>query len=68
MVDRLFDRSEQLAEFPQSGRMVPEFERPDLRELIEGPYRIIYLVTAETIEVLAVVHGRQLPPWSRSSE
>jgi plasmid stabilization system protein ParE len=48
--------------------MVPEFERPELRELIEGPYRIIYQVTAETVEVLAVVHGRQLPPWSRSSE
>ena len=41
MVDRLTRRSEQIATFPESGRMVPEYEAPDVREVIESPYRII---------------------------
>jgi len=43
--------------------MVPEYEAPDIREVIERPYRITYKATAEGIDVLAVVHGtRKLPP------
>lgn len=63
VVDRLTRRSEQIARFPESGRMVPEYEARDIREVIERPYRIIYRVRAEQIDVLAVVHGAQrLPP------
>lgn len=60
MVDRLTRRSEQIAAFPVSGRMVPEYEAEDLREMIEKPYRIIYRIKADQIDVLAVVHGAQL--------
>ena len=42
--------------------MVPEYEAPDIREVIERPYRIIYRVKAERVEVLAVVHGAQRFP------
>ena len=35
MVERLTERSEQIAAFPLSGRMVPEYEAPDVREVIE---------------------------------
>ena len=63
VVDRLTRRSEQIAKFPRSGRMVPEYRAPDIREVIERPYRIIYRIRAEQIDVLAVVHGAQrLPP------
>jgi len=41
VVDRLSRRSQQIAEFPQSGRPVPEFELGQIREVLEGPYRII---------------------------
>src|SRR5215216_1297036 len=59
----LLARSEQLADHPRSGRVVPERGDPDVRELIEGPYRVIYWVRPERVEVLAVVHGRRaLPP------
>jgi toxin ParE1/3/4 len=39
--------------------MVPEYQLNEVRELIEGPYRVIYLVKAEKdeIEVLAVIHS-----------
>jgi len=36
IVDRLTRRSIQIAVFPNSGRMVPEFERNEIREVIEG--------------------------------
>ena len=49
-VDRLTRRSEQIAMFPQSGRMVPEYGAPDIRELIERPYRIIYRIREEAME------------------
>ena len=63
IVDRLTRRSEQIATFPQSGRVVPEYGAPDIREVIEQPYRIIYRIREDHIDVLAVVHSAQvLPP------
>ena len=63
MVERLTERSQQIAAFPLSGRMVPEYEAPDVREVIERPYRIIYRIKPDQIDILAVVHGaRMLPP------
>jgi toxin ParE1/3/4 len=59
MVDRLTRRSQQIAEFPLSGRMVPEYEMTQIREVIEGPYRIIYYIKPDQIDVLAVIHGAQ---------
>ena len=59
MVDRLTRRSEQIAEFPLSGRMVPEYETTQIREVVEGPYRIIYYIKPNQIDVLAVIHGAQ---------
>ena len=57
MVDRLTARSLQIAEFPASGRKVPEFDADQIREVIEGPFRIIYRIKPGQIDVLAVVHG-----------
>lgn len=59
MVDRLTQRSQQIADFPLSGRKVPEYEMDQIREVIEGPYRIIYYVKPDRIDVLAVIHGSQ---------
>lgn len=43
--------------------MVPEYEREDIREVIEGRYRIIYLVEVAQVQVLSVIHGaRNLHP------
>jgi plasmid stabilization system protein ParE len=41
-IARFIERTEQLMAFPESGRVVPEFNDKNLRELIEGNYRIIY--------------------------
>ena len=57
IIDRLTKRSIQIGAFPNSGRMVPEYERNEIREVIEGSYRIIYLVAPAQVQVLAVIHG-----------
>ena len=62
MVDRLTRRSEQIATFPLSGRMVSEYEVEDIREIIEKSYRIIYRIKPKQIDVLAVIHCARLLP------
>ncbi len=56
IVERLVRRSEQVAAFPRSGRMVPEYEIDEVRQVIEGSYRIIYLIKEDQVEVLAIIH------------
>ncbi len=62
VVDRITRRSEQIAEFPLSGRKVPEYKAEDIREIIEKPYRIIYRIKSDQINILAVIHGAKLLP------
>jgi len=59
-VDALFAAVRRLARFPESGRRVPEFERPDLREVIHQRYRIIYRVAPDHIAILTIRHTLQL--------
>ena len=57
MIDLLTRRSQQIADFPLSGRRVPEYDMDQVREVFEGPYRIIYHIKPDQIDVLAVIHG-----------
>jgi len=56
---RIFHAVEQLAEFPESGRMVPEFEGPAIREVVQSPFRIVYRYRGdrERIEIVRVWHA-----------
>jgi len=56
-VGRVVESAETLLKTPQIGRMVPEFNRSDLRELIFRGYRIVYLLQDNETFVLRVVHG-----------
>ena len=49
-----------LANFSEKGREVPEIKRFDIREIIEGHYRIIYKIEPKQISVLTIRHDRQL--------
>ncbi len=62
VIDIITRRSEQIAVFPMSGRSVPEYESDDIREIIQNPYRIIYRIKPDQIDVLAVIHCAQLLP------
>ena len=47
---------------PLAGRKVPELLREDIRELIEGNYRIVYQVIEDRLVVLTVFEGHHLFP------
>lgn len=59
---RAFDAVDRLADFPLSGRIVPETGRPELREVIVYSYRIMYRYTGDDVVVLTVHHGARLLP------
>jgi len=56
----ILEAVERLADFPQSGRIVPEIRAPEIREILLGNYRIIYRVRTEAVEILTVYHGARL--------
>jgi toxin ParE1/3/4 len=55
----LIMRSEKLVDFPEMGRVVPEFQRANLREVICRSYRIIYRLRQreQRIEIVRFWHG-----------
>ena len=61
-VQRLRERTRNALHAPLAGRAVPEFSREDIRELIEGNYRIVYQVFADRLVILTVFEGHQLFP------
>lgn len=58
-VDELFATVERLADFPESGRVVPEVGAHRIREVMLGAYRVIYSVK-DQVEILTVRHSNQL--------
>lgn len=56
-VDRLVESTETLLSNPRIGRVVPEFNRENLREVLFSTYRIVYLLQEDTLFILRVVHG-----------
>ncbi len=63
-VSRLLQTVEHLAEFPQSGRVVPEFDDPSIREVIRKPCRIVYRVKSadRVVEIVRVWHAARGTP------
>jgi len=59
MGDHLLDAALSLRTLPERGRMVPEFRRPELREIIFRSYRIIYRInhTDRSLEIVRFWHG-----------
>jgi toxin ParE1/3/4 len=60
VVDGIFEAVERLTRFPRSGREVPEFNRPEIREVIHRSYRVIYRVGRNRIDILTIRHSLQL--------
>ena len=58
-VESLFDAVAKLEDFPESGRMVPEAQSPDLREILYQSHRVIYRLEADKISILTVRSARQ---------
>ena len=46
--------------FPESGRIVPEYNQKDLWEVIFQNYRIVYRIKPDIIEIVTITHGARL--------
>ncbi len=58
VVARLIAATDRLVPFPESGRTVPEFDDPLVREVVHRPYRIVYrLASSDEVHVLTVHHS-----------
>ena len=59
-VAEVFQRVQTLADHPDMGRMVPEFEQPFLRELIHPPFRIVYRRDPQRVRIVRVWRSERL--------
>jgi len=60
--DKVFKVAENLSQFPNMGRVVPDIGDEEIREILYGSYRIIYRIKKEkdVIEILTIHHGAML--------
>jgi len=59
--DRTEKISRRLEDFPEYGRIIPEFPDLPFREVIVSPYRFFYRIKADVVWIIAVWHGAQIP-------
>jgi toxin ParE1/3/4 len=56
---RLIEVTDRLADYPESGRIIPEIAGPSCREIICGAYRIMYRLEGAEVWITGIVHGGQ---------
>ncbi len=61
-IDSIFSKVEHLKTSPEIGRIVPEINNGQFREILYGNYRIIYRIEKKQISILTVRHGKQILP------
>ena len=61
-IDTIFSKVEHLKTSPEIGRIVPEINNSQFREIIFGNYRIIYRIEKTRISILTIRHGKQILP------
>ncbi len=62
VIEHLLAAVEQLARFPDSGRVVPELDKSEIREVVRRPYRIVYRHHTDAVVILTVFHAaRRIP-------
>ena len=60
VVQRLVKAVERLQAFPASGRIVPERNSPDIREVIVRPYRVVYRQGEGRVEIITIFRASRL--------
>lgn len=61
-VGRILASVERLRAFPQPGRVVPERGNPEIREVIVGPFRVVYRYRGGVVEIATVFRASRLFP------
>ncbi len=60
IVKEIFRRIQALRDYPEMGRIVPEFTQPYLRELIHPPFRIVYRRDSRRIRIVRIWRSERL--------
>lgn len=60
MVGEIIVQIGRLADFPESGRIVPEFGIAKLREIIYPPFRIVYRLDGNKVKIIRVWRSERL--------
>ena len=55
--DRIISSVEQLSVLPEMGRKVPEVDENNIREIIIRPYRIIYQLQKDSVNIITIIHS-----------
>lgn len=58
-VREILDASGSLSTFFERGRIVPELEKQNIRELFVREYRLIYSIEKTRIVILGIIHGKR---------
>ena len=61
-IELIFEKVENIRDFPELGRIVPELNRKEIRELLFKNYRIIYRLDKNRISTLTIRHMKQILP------
>jgi toxin ParE1/3/4 len=59
LAQRVCEAGDSLSELSERGRPFPDPMFPKFRELIIGPYRLVYAVEPERVVIHGVFHGKQ---------
>ncbi|MBA7523377.1 hypothetical protein ES705_15504 [subsurface metagenome] len=58
--EQVREKVENLTKFPKMGRIVPELDDPNIRELILRNYRLIYRILGEKVQIVRLFHGSRV--------
>ncbi|WP_267784584.1 type II toxin-antitoxin system RelE/ParE family toxin, partial [Vibrio cholerae] len=59
LVQTIFTKVERLADFPESGRIPPELEHLNYREVVVNPCRIFYKYDDANVRILFVMRAER---------
>jgi len=60
LLKEIISQVERLADFPESGRIVPEFGIANLREVIFPPFRIVYRLDKNRARIVRIWRSERL--------
>ncbi len=69
VLEQALAAAESLATHGERGRVVPELDQPNTREIFVFRYRLLYELEPEVVRIVAFLHGaRDFERWRRETE
>ena len=60
IISKIISHVETLRDHPEIGRIVPEFQVTNIRELIHSPFRVVYQINDSTIYIIRIWRSERL--------